>query len=242
MVLNAVHFRRSNLAYVTAKCKEKCCLIVSYCQGLASDKCEIKMKIVIVFPTTTEAQFFSHPQVISELCGVGLSSAAYRTSKIIAQHKPDWLIMAGIAGVYTHSRFGVDDVVLVKSESECDLGFFTPDGFTHLADVKLDMNFSVTREWLCPYIPAEPVLPVAKSNSMNAAMAPFVATAGVDIENMEGAAFFQVCLAEQQKFLQVRSISNPVEIGNEDWDMEGSVRALAAGLHKVVDFLLATQE
>ena len=196
------------------------------------------MKIVVVFPTITEAQFFSHSHTITEICGVGLSSAAYRTHNIIVKHKPDWIIMAGIAGVYEHSPLRVDDVALVTSECECDLGFFTPDGFIHLADMKLDMDFSVTKEWNCPHIPAEPPLPIAKSNSMNAAMAPFIQTTGVDIENMEGAAFFQVCLAEKQKFLQVRSISNVVKIGDEDWDMEGSTRALAAGLHKVIDFLL----
>jgi len=55
---------------------------------------------------------------------------------------------------------------------------------------------------------------------------------------MEGAAFFQVCLAEQQKFLEVRSISNEVKIGDEEWDMEGSIRSLTAGLHKVIEYLL----
>ena len=200
------------------------------------------MKILVVFPTSTEAQFFAHPQVITAICGVGLSSAAYNTGKLIAQHKPDWLVMAGIAGVYTHSGFAIDDVVLVESECESDLGFFTPKGFTHLADLDLDMDFSVTKEWLCPYLPAQQILPVAKSNSMNAAMAPFVQTQGIDIENMEGAAFFQVCLAEQQKFLEIRSISNVVKIEDDQWDMEGSIRALTVGLEKVIDYLLAAED
>ncbi len=199
------------------------------------------MKIVVVFPTATEAQFFSHQQVITELGGVGLSTAAYSTSKIIAKHQPDWLIMAGIAGVYAHSTFAVGDVVLVRSECESDLGFFTPSGFTHLADLKLDMDFSIAKEYVCPHLPAESILPIAKSNSMNAAMAPFVQTAGIDIENMEGAAFFQVCLAEQQKFLEVRSISNQVKVGDDEWDMEGSIRALTVGLHKVIDYLFAAK-
>jgi len=139
------------------------------------------MKILVVFPTSTEAQFFLHPQVATAICGVGLSATAYNTGKLIASHKPDWLIMAGIAGVYSHSRFNVGDVVLVESECESDLGFFTPSGFTHLADLHLAMDFSVTKEWNCPYMPVQSVLPIAKSNSMNAAMAPFVHTQGVDI-------------------------------------------------------------
>lgn len=200
------------------------------------------MKIVVVFPTSTEAQYFSHPRAITEFCGVGLSAAAYRTSKIIAEHNPDWLVMAGIAGVYEHSMFKVGDVVVVESECEADLGFFTLKGFTHLADLNLDMDFSVARELRCPYVSFQAILPIAKSNSMNAAMAPFVNTTGIDIENMEGAAFFQVCLAEQQKFLEVRSVSNIVKIGDDDWDMDGSIRALTAGLHKVIDNLLATKK
>jgi len=44
------------------------------------------MKIVVVFPTLTEAQFFSHPYAITEMGGVGWSAADYRTGKIIAQH------------------------------------------------------------------------------------------------------------------------------------------------------------
>jgi futalosine hydrolase len=131
--------------------------------------------------------------------------------------------------------------VLVASECESDLGFFTPGGFTHLADLDLDMDFPVAKIWECPYIPDDCPLPLAKSNSMNAAMAPFVDTRYADIENMEGAAFYRVCTAEQQCFLQLRSISNQVKIGDDSWDMEGSILALTAGLHQLVNFLLAKQ-
>ena len=195
------------------------------------------MKIVAVFPTSTEAQFFKHPGVVTEICGVGLSAAAYNTAKIIARYKPDWLIMAGIAGAYTHSTFTIGDVMLVESECEADLGFFTPTGFTHLADLSIDMEFTAVKQLLCPHIPTGHILPVAKSNSMNAAMAPFISNAGIDIENMEGAAFFQVCLAENQPFLQVRSVSNMVKIGEDNWDFADSIRKLTEGLHEVIDYL-----
>ncbi len=196
------------------------------------------MKIVIVFPTRTEAKRFTHPQVIVEICGVGLTAAAYNTQKIIARHQPDWLIMAGIAGVYSHSPYKLGDVVLISSESEADLGFFTPSGFSHLADLKLEMEFSVQKEWGCPYVSSNFGFPLAKSNSMNAAMAPFVEIIGVDVENMEGAAFFQVCLNEKQPFLQMRSISNMVKIGDDNWDFTGAILALTKGLNSLVAQLL----
>ncbi|WP_157315038.1 purine phosphorylase [Chitinibacter sp. GC72] len=197
------------------------------------------MKIVVVFPTLTEAQFFSHPEVIVEFCGVGLSSAAYRTSQIIAQHRPDWLIMAGIAGVYPGSSLQIGEVVLVGREREADLGFFTPQGFTHLADLALEMDFDRQRDWHCPYIPAHPPFAVARSNSLNAAMAPFVSQQDVDIENMEGAAFFRVCLAEQQRFLQLRAISNVVRVGDDEWDFTGSIRQLTQALTQMIQHLAA---
>lgn len=196
------------------------------------------MKIVVVFPTSTEAQFFKHPSAVTEICGVGLSASAYNTAKIIAYHKPDWLIMAGIGGAYEHSAFTIGDVMLVESECEADLGFFTPAGFTHLADLSIDMDFTAVKQWLCPYIPAENILPVAKSNSMNAAMAPFISTAGIDIENMEGAAFFQVCLAENQPFLQVRSVSNMVKISDDEWSFVDAIRRLTEGVYEVINYLL----
>lgn len=198
------------------------------------------MKLLVVFPTQTEARFFSHPQVITAISGVGLSATAYYVGKLIAQHRPDWILMAGIAGVYSHSSFTIGDVVLVERECEADLGFFTLGGFTHLAELNLAMDFVATKWWLCPYVSSVTgVLPLATSNSMNAAMAPFIQTQDVDIENMEGAAFFQVCMFERQKFLELRSLSNKVKIGDDEWDMEGSIRALTAGLHRVIEHLLS---
>ena len=197
------------------------------------------MKIIVLFPTATEAQFFSHPLVQVELCGVGLSATAYHTTKIITQHRPDWLILAGIAGVYPQSSFAVGDVALVTREYEADLGFFTPQGFTHLADLTLDMDFHIPKHWECPYLLPESLIPAATSNSMNAAMAPFVSTLNIDLENMEGAAFFQVCLAEQQRFLELRAVSNVVDINTtEEWNFTDSIQALTQKLHILVNHLL----
>ncbi len=73
------------------------------------------------------------------------------------------------------------------------------------------------------------------------ASAPFVNTAEVDLENMEGAAFFHTCLQENQAFLELRAISNFVNIQNDEWDMQGSVKAMTAGLHQLIDSLLQSK-
>ncbi|MFZ6752467.1 hypothetical protein ACO0KY_03740 [Undibacterium sp. Dicai25W] len=98
------------------------------------------MKIIILFPTETEASLFHREDVASMISGVGLTATAYATMKAI-QQQPDILILAGIAGVFPHSTFSIGDVVLVNSEVEADLGFFTPAGFVHMADLPIDMVF-----------------------------------------------------------------------------------------------------
>lgn len=199
------------------------------------------MKIFVIFPTATEAQFFTHPLVDVVIGGVGLSAATLSTMKLIAKHKPDWLILAGIAGVYPNASFSIGDVVLVSDEYEADLGFFTPSGFTHLTQLDLAMDVSTPDHWHCPHIEAVNGFSLARSNSVNTALAPFVKTNNIDIENMEGAAFFQACLSEEQKFLEIRSISNRVCIHDDGWDMVGSIKNLTQALHQLIEQLLASK-
>ncbi len=195
------------------------------------------MSICILFPTASEAALFQRDGVRSIISGVGLTATAYSTMKAIQQHQPSLLILAGIAGMYPHADLAIGDVVLVASEVEADLGFFTPQGFTHLAHLPLDMDFVRRHTLPCHHLPADAPFALARSASLNAALAPFIDSRGVDIENMEGAAFFHVCREEQVPFLQLRAISNVVKPGHDDWDMTGSVQALTAGLHRLLDHL-----
>ena len=194
------------------------------------------MKITVLFPTQTEASLFERSDVTTIISGVGLTATAYATVKAI-QDCPDILILAGIAGVFPHSKHRVYDVVLVESEVEADLGFFTNNGFVHLAHLPIDMAFERRHTLTCGDLPTTPLFPLAKSLSVNAAMAPFIDSREVDLENMEGAAFFHVCQQERQRFLELRAISNVVDIENDQWDMEGSVKALTTGLHQLIDHL-----
>lgn len=195
------------------------------------------MKITVLFPTQTEASLFKRDDVSVVISGVGLTATALATSKAIQQGRPDIVILAGIAGVFPHAPFKIGEVVLVETEVEGDLGFFTPKGFVHLAHLPIDMEFERRHTLSCPHLPEGAPFSLARSISLNAAMAPFVDTHNVDLENMEGAAFFHVCLQENQRFIELRAISNLVKIGDDNWDMQGSVLALTNGLHTLIDLL-----
>ncbi|GGX96575.1 phosphorylase family protein [Vogesella alkaliphila] len=199
------------------------------------------MSICILFPTATEARQFRHPGVDTVISGVGLTATAYATLKVIREQRPSLLILAGIAGVYPQAGLDIGEVVLVSSEVEGDLGFFTPQGFTHLAQLPLEMAFERRHTLHCPHLPAASKLRRARSLSLNAALAPFVDSSEVEIENMEGAAFFHVCLQENVPFIELRAISNVVQPGHDDWDMDGAVSALHAALTQLLAQLPAAE-
>ena len=199
------------------------------------------MSICVLFPTASEAALFQRDGVHTVISGVGLTATAYSTLKTIQQQRPSLLILAGIAGMYPHANLTIGDVVLVASEVEADLGFFTPEGFTHLAHLPLDMDFVRRHTLPCHHLPTTAPFPLARSASLNAALAPFIDSRGVDIENMEGAAFFHVCREEGVPFLQLRAISNVVKPGHDDWDMSTAVQALTTGLHRLLDSLAAAE-
>jgi len=197
------------------------------------------MQITVLFPTATEAGLFQRDGVTTLVSGVGLTATAYQTLKTLHAGRPHWLILAGVAGYYPHADLAIGDVVLVESEVEADLGFHTPDGFVHLAHLPLDMDFERRHTLACPHLPTEGGWRTARSASLNVAMAPFIDSSAVEIENMEGAAFFHVCLQEGQRFLELRAISNVVQPGDDNWDLPGSVRALTDALHRLIDQLQA---
>ena len=61
----------------------------------------------------------------------------------------------------------------------------------------------------------------------------------VQIESMEGAAFFYVCLKENQAFLEIRSISNFVEPRNkENWEILKAINNLNDTLRMLIFELL----
>ncbi|MBN1950542.1 MAG: hypothetical protein JW801_05020 [Bacteroidales bacterium] len=61
-----------------------------------------------------------------------------------------------------------------------------------------------------------------------------------EVETMNGAAFFYVCLTEKVPFLQIRSISHFVEIRKiENWNIPSALKNLAGSLISILDELKA---
>ncbi len=190
-----------------------------------------------------ESKIADKVQIDFMLTGVGTTSTCYRLTKQIIEAGRNYalVINIGIAGSYDLNSFPIGSVAFIEKEFAGDLGFMTGSGFQTLFDSKtLDAN-------LFPFIDGElraPVLPehfeeIAKCFKRGTGVTVQTISCSQEtkrrlidkyspnIESMEGAGFFYVCLNEHINFMELRSVSN--EVGIEDsakWDTPAALRAL----------------
>jgi len=168
------------------------------------------------------------------ITGVGIAALTYSLTKYLNNSKVDFAAFIGISGSY-RSSIKLGEVVNVMSERFADLGIISTDNFTDLFEMNLsDSNeFPFENGILNNYtlINNKVVngLRSVKANTVNTIrqeIFPHIQKES-DIESMEGAAFFNVCLQEKVPFIQIRGISNYV--GEQDktkWEIDLAVKNL----------------
>ena len=184
------------------------------------------------------------------LTGIGTTSACYRTTKKIveasAEGNPYSLaINIGIAGSYDLEKFPIGSTALVEKEFFGDLGFMTASGFQTLFDSKtLDANLFPFKDGALEMLPLPEFFDNISKSYRKATGITIQTITGEEktirriidkyspqIETMEGAGFFYVCLNEDVKFMEIRSVSN--RVGEEDtskWDTPKALDALKEAL------------
>ena len=178
------------------------------------------------------------------LTGIGTTSACYNLTKKIMEERADGtpvslVVHIGMGGSYNTERFPVGSVARIVKEHHGDLGFMTKDGFKSLFSAKI-LNAN-----LFPYKEGELVInplpeffedifkeypqatgittqTVTGENELNRTN-----RACYDIENMEGASIFYVCLCESVNLVELRAISNPVgQSDSSKWEVGKALNAL----------------
>ena len=174
------------------------------------------------------------------ITGLGTTFTTYFLTKALNLCKYDLVINAGVAGSF-RDEISIGTVVNVKSEQFSDFGiedgnhiktvfdsgFVNPDDFPfrqgHLVnpnrfDLDLPMVHGVTGN--ISHGAAESIARIKRDFDP-------------DIESMEGAAVFYVCLFEKIPFLEIRAISNYVEVRNpEKWDIPTAIENLTDELFR----------
>lgn len=177
--------------------------------------------------------------------GVGIPFTVYALTKKLGLSQFNLVINVGIAGAFNRG-LEIGDVVNVIAERFGDLGVEEQNG--QLTDV---MEMGLIDENNAPFLHGELIHPVAteitflpkvkgltvnkvhgKKESIEAIQQKYDA----DIESMEGAAFFMVCLLEKVHFFEIRSISNFVEPRNRDnWNLPLAIENLNITIIEIIE-------
>ncbi len=193
------------------------------------------------FQQPSEGIFKQGELVVQTLVtGVGSTATAFQLGAFFAKSRPNWAINAGIAGSFD-PEIGIGTVLQVISERFGDLGVEEADGrFTDVAELGFS-SLSVLKNKQTPI----PQLPVCQGITVNKVHGTAISIQkilekypDVQVESMEGAAFFYACLAAEVPFVEIRSISNRVEPRNRDaWKLPLAIQCLNEYLIKMLDSL-----
>jgi futalosine hydrolase len=222
-------------------------------------------KILFVTATTSEAEALKKVKGIlpvldgyrldryeffSLITGVGSVSTAWAMKQWLSvNEKPDLAINAGIAGSYK-DEIVTGDVVMPVTDCFADAGIEDGDSFLTLSEAGLigadefpfingllhsDTRYSVQMKKILKPVMAITVNTATGSDATrNKLMMKFIP----DIETMEGATFFYICLREKIPFLALRAVSNRVETRNKSrWNIPLAIDNLSEKLNEVIKTL-----
>ena len=180
------------------------------------------------------------------ITGIGIHKTTYSLTKVLCKNKYDFVIHIGIAGSFD-KNLPLTSLAVINSEVFGDLGIESKKGFSTLFDLELaqknDLPFTNGRlinknnvpDYFSQFtelqgITINSLLQDEKKNSLRADKF------HTQIESMEGAAVFFVCLFEKMEFIEIRAISNYVgERDKGKWKIEESVKNLNSA---ILDFLM----
>ena len=173
--------------------------------------------------------------------GVGMTFTAYHLTRALYTTKYDLVINAGIAGSF-RDELSIGTVVNVVSEQICDLGIEENNCVVSLFDagfMEADQFPFKSGRMENPHLFRELELTSVSGVTGNISHGTLESVAKIangfdpDVESMEGAAVFYVCLHEKVPFLEIRAISNYVESRDTaKWDIPLAIENLTDELFR----------
>jgi futalosine hydrolase len=173
------------------------------------------------------------------ITGIGCYSMIYNLTKELLKNQYNIVINVGIAGAFDNKKIKLTDVVFVEQEEIGDLGIDNNGIFRTLFEEKFanpDQKPFTAGKLVSHFNEYFSILPhkkIVKSLTVNTVsgqkekISLLTKKFDADIENMEGAAFFYICLQEQVPFVEMRAISNFVEPrSKENWEIMAAIQQL----------------
>ena len=184
------------------------------------------------------------------ISGIGSTPASYALTRELKERDYDLVLNLGIAGSF-HREIKIGEVLVVKQEVFSDLGVESEEGFRSVFELNLikpnDHPFKNGRlNALIPDYMADALrqlrqivgITVNTITGQKKTVESLIISYQPDIETMEGAAVFYVCLMEELPFAQIRAISNYVGERHESkWDIPMATTNLAIEVISILNKL-----
>src|SRR5690554_593270 len=203
------------------------------------------------FEFKPENNSFNKGNLKIKICisGIGSLMTTYHLSKSIVGFQPDFVVQLGVCGSFSKIT-PLEEIVIVKSEIMGDTGAEDKDKLLDVFDLNLieknDFPFK-DKKLINPLhqYPFQKVAPLVDAITVNKTAGKLETISGrienynPDVESMEGAALHYVCLQEKIPFVQIRSVSNYVEIRDKSkWKMKEAIFKLNKWFIEELDFLI----
>lgn len=177
--------------------------------------------------------------------GVGPTFTAFALSRFSDIKNIDFTINIGIAGAFKRD-INIGDTFQVDRDCFGDLGVEEADGqVSDVFDLELmkSNDFPFSQKWMIndtkrkmeSHLPLASCLTVNCVSGTNPTIELRKNKYNADLESMEGGAFAYACKMMQMDYLQLRAVSNHVEVRNkENWNIELAIQNVNAELIRLV--------
>ena len=189
------------------------------------------MKILLVSATDLEIdkERFSDFEIL--ITGIGMLNTSINLTQRLSTGKYDLLINIGVAGSF-NTELNIGEVVEVVEEKISELGFEDGERFSEFNEFNLKNVFGNKSKTDLLSVSS---ITVNRVHGNKRSITEIINRLNPDIENMEGAAFFQVCNTFNVPCIQIRAISNKVEHRNKDnWNLPLAIKNLNNKLEEII--------
>jgi futalosine hydrolase len=175
------------------------------------------------------------------ITGVGMVATAYALGRELATNQYDLAINLGIAGSFDRN-ISLGDVVEITDDNIAELGAEDDDKFLPIAEMGFGKSaFGATKpleELIDLRLKKCSAVTVNTVHGNEGSIQKLQQRLDVQIESMEGAAFFYACSEAKVPCIQIRSVSNYVEKRNRDaWQIGPAIKNLNEFAIKLLDAL-----
>ena len=192
------------------------------------------MNVLIVAATKLEITSDKISNLPILITGVGMLNTAINLTKELNNNDYDLVINMGVAGSFS-DKFKVGDVVEVVEDNFSEIGFETRLGFSKFKSFELQTKHLNKSRTSLKKVKGITVNTVHGNHN---SICDIIKRESPDIESMEGASVFKACEELNIPCIQVRSISNKIEIRNKlNWDLDLAIKNLNIEVEKILENL-----